>query len=97
MKKLIMGMLMGMFFASVSFASSPNALIKSTPAKDVKILFANMDFPNFTEDSKILSQKDWYTESKDSETTVKKMVQQGWTIQSIFTINAKQYFIVFIK
>jgi len=65
--------------------------------KDVKIMFRDNQLPTFTEDSEIQSQDDWYYSIKDKSTTVKKMIQQGWTLQSIVTINQKQFLIVFVK
>jgi len=64
-------------------------------SRDVKIMFC--DCSNFTESSIIQNANDWYIGSANNKSTVKTMIQEGWFIQSAFNLNAKQFYIVFVK
>ncbi len=68
---------------------------KANSANDVKYMFC--DCVAFWEFAIIQDAAHWYVGSQDGKTTTKELTAQGWRIQNAFSINAKQYFIVFVK
>jgi hypothetical protein len=97
MKKLIVAGMMMVTLATPVFAADLQATTQTWPKRDVKILFCGDGAGTFTENSTIQPQGNWTMGDKTEKTTAREMVMQGWTLQSIFPLNAKQFFVVFVK
>ena len=78
------------------------------PVRDVKILFCGCDgisFTNpnagFTENATLQSVQDWFFARTTGQTTVKQMLLDGWTIQSIVPRGGSaaidQFYVIFVR
>lgn len=66
-----------------------------TPISDVKIMFC--DCENLHENSIVQNAFNWYVSSALGKTTTKELVQEGWSVQNVFNLNTKQFYLVFVK
>jgi hypothetical protein len=76
--------------------AAADALVKKATIADVKIMFCDTCY-SFSENATILPPDDWYLGIYTRKTNAKDMVKAGWSIQSTFSLNAKQYYIVFVR
>jgi hypothetical protein len=65
--------------------------------RDVRIMFCGSLCQFLTENTQIQNAVAWASGSQSGITTTKQMVQSGWIIQSVFSINSSQFYIVFVK
>ena len=77
------------------WAADPAVSVKDVAIKDVRVLFA--DVSGLTENSTIINAQDWSAGIYDHKTTIKEMIQQGWKLQNMTAVNAKQFYFVFVK
>jgi len=70
-----------------------NSVIRT--ATDVKIMFS--DNAGLYEDWDIQPFPDWVMSRSTGITTIKQMVIDGWTIQSVVQCSLDQYYIVFVR
>ena len=82
--------------ALVISTSAPAETVISTPVMtDVKIMFCNCD--GLWEYSVMQPWPYWFLGRTDEMTTIKTMVLEGWTLHAINNLNAKQFYITFVK
>ena len=76
--------------------AAADALVKKATISDVKVMFCDCG-GIIDEDSAIQQTTSWYLGQSTGKSTIKEMLKAGWEIQTAFNLNAKQFYIVFIR
>lgn len=76
--------------------AAADALVKKATISDVKVMFC--DCAGMLDENSVIQQTTaWYLSQTTGKSTIKDMIKSGWQIQTTIAINAKQYYIVFIR
>lgn len=90
--------IVSMFITTSAYSAEQSKLDSAIrPVKDIKILYTEVH-TSFDENSFLRNQLDWLGYGDiNKKTTAKTMIQEGWTLQNMVALNAKQFYLVFVK